>query len=885
MCLHHGESMKNKIVHIYSHTHWDQEWYFTSSRSRIYLFNHLKNVIRILNERADFPCYLLDAQSSLIENYLRWAPEDKDVIYRLIAEKRLLIGPWYTQTDQLVIHQESVVRNLWYGIKIATDAGHSMALGYVPDCFGQGGNMPQLYRQFGIHHALFWRGIADNTLKETEFVWQSDNGDQIFAVQMPWGYHYGGLIDETPETLAAFLNDKMSLIEARSACANLLYPHGFDQAPLRENLPELVKQFNACDDTRHYQISSPLAFVEAVEKECAGEVRVLRGELTEGKHSRVHKTIFSCRADLKLLNNEIEALLVNTLEPILAISRSLGNDYPAHIIADIWKLMFYNAAHDSIGGCNSDDTNQDIFYRYKQARDLAVNLLELHTRLIAVRTPREHDYTFTVFNPLTHPASPQITFEAWLPGTPFTLRDAAGKALPYLIEEQVDLTNYALSQTIRLNPGKPWHKPEKVYRTRVTVDSSVLPALGYSRWTLDFDADGASQTINDTGPVIENDVYRIEVEDNGLLNILFKATGKHYERQMLLVENGDDGDSYNYSPPRGDLFVTSEGCLTSASRESNDLNQSLRLEYVLKVPGNLEERAQGIATSAMKITVCVQLQHDDMIRFTLDVDNQVLSHRLCAHFATDILAQVSYADQLFGVVTRPVQLSNALSVWEDENWHEKPISIEPMQSYVNLHDDHHGFTLHTNGVREYEIVGDNFDTLSVTLFRSFGWMGKADLLYRPGRASGETVVATPDAQLLGSLAFAFGWRLYSDAFDDAQSARQSKVMLTSFPVYQDSDFLNGRLRFCLSDEPRVYPQEYSLLALPSGPQDALVSVVKCAEEGEGLICRFYNPALNTRVALPTLDKAHNVLLDEKTPAPERGILNPGDVQTVYVAIA
>ena len=876
--------MKNKIVHIYSHTHWDQEWYFTTSRSRIYLFNHIKNVIRILENNDDFPCYLLDAQSALIESYLQWAPEDKEILYQLIAEKRLLTGPWYTQTDQLVIHQESVIRNLWYGIKVATDAGHNMALGYVPDCFGQGGNMPQIYKQFGINHALFWRGIADNTLRETEFIWQGDNGDKVFAVQMPWGYHYGGPLDETPATMANFLNEKMSPIEARSSRTHVLYPHGFDQAPVRENLPALVEQFNACDTERHYQISSPLTFLEALEKETAGNVRVLQGELTEGKHSRVHKTIFSCRADLKLLNNEIEALLVNTLEPVLAISRSLGHEYPSKIVADIWKLMFYNAAHDSIGGCNSDDTNQDVFFRYKQARDLALNLLELHTRLIAIRTPREHDYTFTVFNPLTNPIAPQITFEAWLPGIPFTLRDAVGNALPYIIEEQTDLTSYVLNQTIRLNPGKPYHKPEKVYRTKITVNSALLPALGYTRWSLDFNAEGASQSVEDNARAIENDFYLIELEDNGLVSITQKATGKRYTRQMLLVENGDDGDSYNYSPPRGDMIITSEDCLISARCERNDLNHSLLLDYELKVPGSLEERAKGIATSSMKVTARITLQQDDMIRFAIDVDNQVLSHRLCVHFATDIMANVSYADQLFGVIARPVQLSNALQVWEAENWHEKPISIEPMQSFVNLHDDEHGFTLHTNGVREYEIVGDNFDTIALTLFRSFGFMGKENLLYRPGRASGESVIATPDAQLLGPLSFAFGWRIYQGSFDEAQHARVSKAFLTSFPVYQDSDFLNGRLRFCLSDEERTYPQEYSLLALPAGTQDALVSVVKCAEQGEGLIVRFYNPSLDTQATIPALNRARYVLLDETTPAQARAKLKPNDVQTLYVEI-
>ena len=27
--------MKEKVVHIYSHTHWDQEWYFTRQDSMV----------------------------------------------------------------------------------------------------------------------------------------------------------------------------------------------------------------------------------------------------------------------------------------------------------------------------------------------------------------------------------------------------------------------------------------------------------------------------------------------------------------------------------------------------------------------------------------------------------------------------------------------------------------------------------------------------------------------------------------------------------------------------------------------------------------------------------------------------------------------------------
>ncbi|MGG6099451.1 mannosylglycerate hydrolase [Pantoea allii] len=874
--------MKKRMVHLYTHTHWDQEWYFTSSRSRIYLFNHIKNLIQVLESNPDFPCYLLDAQSSLIESYLQWAPEDRARLTKLIADERLLTGPWFTQTDQLVIHQESVVRNLFYGMEVAQRHGNVMKLGYVPDCFGQGGNMPQLYRQFGINHALFWRGITDNTLHETEFFWQGDNGDRVFALQMPWGYHYGGLLDETPETMKAFLDEKMAAIEARSHRQHLLFPHGFDQAPVRRNLPELVEQFNARDDSRHYQISNPLTFIKALEQEVGTDARTLEGELTEAKHSRVHKTIFSCRADLKLLNNETEALLVNTLEPILAISQSLGHDYPKHIVADIWKRMFYNAAHDSIGGCNSDDTNQDVFFRYKEAKGLAQNLLELHTRLITERIPRHHDFTFTVFNPLPWQVAPQITFEAWLPGLPFTLRDSNGEAIPCVIEQQQDLTQYVLNQTIRLDPGKPWHKPEKVYRTRLTAKSPGLPALGYCRWHMDFAEDGATKSDTSNQTSIENDYYHIQVEANGLLTITDKLSGKGYKRQMLFVENGDDGDSYNYSPPRADWIITSEDSMTAVQSQKSAISQSLLLTYALKVPGDLTERAARVTSATLNLSVNIRLQDDDLIRFTLDVDNNGLSHRLCVHFATDICANVSCADQLFGVVTRPVQLTNALHVWEEERWQEKPISIEPMQSYVNVHDEQHGFTLHTNGVREYEIVGDDFNTLSLTLFRTFGFMGKENLLYRPGRASGESIVETPDAQLLKTLSFTFGWRTYRGTFDEAQHARVSKTWLTEFPVYQDSDFLNGRLRFCWNDEKRDYPETYSALNLPATFRDALVSAVKCAEDHSGIIVRFYNPHLETDVAIPSLPNAHFVMLDEVTPMPTRLTLRPNDVQTVQI---
>jgi len=59
-------------------------------------------------------------------------------------------------------------------------------------------------------------------------------------------------------------------------------------------------------------------------------------------------------------------------------------------------------------------------------------------------------------------------------------------------------------------------------------------------------------------------------------------------------------------------------------------------------------------------------------------------------------------------------------------------------------------------------------------------------------------------------------------------------------------------------------------------------VVKCAERGGGLICRFYNPNLESAVAIPVMENARHVRLDEQTPVPERTKLMPNDIQTLYV---
>ncbi|MDU5913328.1 MAG: hypothetical protein E6Z21_03500 [Anaerococcus vaginalis] len=105
-----------KNYDIVIHTHWDREWYFTVDDSDVFLINHMIEVIEFLEKNKDIT-YMLDGQYILVEDFLNEALEYKDRLYKLIENGQILIGPWYTQTDLILPNQESIVRNLFYGIK------------------------------------------------------------------------------------------------------------------------------------------------------------------------------------------------------------------------------------------------------------------------------------------------------------------------------------------------------------------------------------------------------------------------------------------------------------------------------------------------------------------------------------------------------------------------------------------------------------------------------------------------------------------------------------------------------------------------------------------------------------------------------------------------
>lgn len=850
-----------KKVFVVPHTHWDREWFFTSDQAKVYLLKDLKDVLDHLEASGQYGSFLLDGQSSLIEDYLNWRPQERKRVEKLVKEKKLILGPWYTQTDQYLASGESIINNLRIGMKQSDELGGHMNIAYVPDSFGQESSMPQIYQQLGIDDAVLYRGFSLDDTKQSEFTWQGEDGSEISVFRMACGYFIGGVVDETK--LAQLMTEEpFKTVVDQASTDNVLFPNGSDMAPLRFDLPEFIERLNQANKGKFtFEVASLEDYITAV-KEAKPELRLITGEQDCGKDMRVHKSISSSRADLKALNTKLQNYLANVVEPVLALGSYFGLPYPTKTLEDLWKKMAKNAAHDSMGNCVSDRVNADIKARYQKVEDIATALVEVTLRQISTGVKNDgHPITLTVFNTLPVERGGVVSKRIYSPSRNFKIQDYNGQNIPFEITAVKDVTELITSSTIQLDPGQAIYLPEKVYQLDVNMQLANIPAFGYKQLSLVSEQDQEIDLpTRQTGTKIENEFYQISVNVDGSLDILDKLNNHLYRKQAILEENGDDGDSYNYSPAKQDLVSYSTAQPHRSQCIKNALSSKLIIDYDFSVPSDLAARAKGLTDVKMPTQMIVTLDRESkLIKFELNVDNRLpKSHRLCIDFDSEVATNTSIADIQFGTIKRPLTKKQALRDWHQNQgaWQEKPISINTVQSFVAMSDDERGLALIPQGVREYECIGKDNATIRLTVFRTYGMLGKCDLLYRPGRASGDETVPTPEAELNQHLTFELAMTTMQTGYDQAALASEVKAFEIPLQVYQYAEFLNGRLTFPFNPVKRTADPELSLFKTDD---QLVVSTVEQTEEGTGYQMRLYNPLFHPAGDKITFNKQPQVV--------------------------
>ncbi len=802
-------------VHIISHTHWDREWYLNSRYTNEWLLTFFENLFGMLEKEKEY-IFVLDGQTAMIEDYFEELDkrginpdEKKEKIRKFVKERRLFIGPYYLQPDWQLLSEESLVRNLLIGNKVANDLGGRMETGWLLDNFGQISQTAQIHEAFGLKGLYVWRGIEmDPSNVHSEFLWESPDGTKIPSIYLLNSYRNVMRLAEYNSIMKQRVMDEVKKLKPFITTPNILLMNGYDQEMVPDDLQPYLKAKVLDNEEISVFQSNPEDYLEAVLK-YKPDLEVLKGPLYSGRFIAVFPGVMSSRIYLKLQNDELQKYIEKNMEPLSSIVWALGGEYEEQIITETWKTLLKNHPHDSICGVSIDDVHTDMENRSRIVKQLAASqtrkkLEEIIGNIDTENTPS--DRAKIVFNPSPYPRNEVISY----------------------------------------NTG--------------TFYVKNIPSLGFRTITV---SDSPDDKLIRNHLSAENRYLKITINSNGSFNILHKETGIDYSNMGIFEDRADAGDEYNYSYPDHDTILTSENSKAEISiEEENDLRIIFKVKIILNLPESCINGYTERSTIYRKLPIVtlITLEADSRtVKCKTMLRNTVKDHILKVKFPTEINTEYSYAGSPFDITERPIRIKNYDESSIPEHVKKviigareaNPNTIFLNREFVDLNNEERGLAILSKGLPEYQVTGKE-NIIDLTLFRSVGWIAK-DINSRIGDAGPE--ILTPGAQCLREMTFEYSVYPHKGNTYNGGVCRESDIFNTAL-VTLTTDRHKGSIKtnpsfFEISDSKRSFK----------------LTALKRSEDGDAIIARGYNSGKDkTNITIKsffTIQKAYKTDLLEK----------------------
>lgn len=833
-------------AHIVNHTHWDREWYFTSGDALVLSEQLFTDIIDELERNTDVS-FVLDGQLSILDDYVQLHREKIEIIKKLIKEDRLHIGPWFTQTDAFFARGESILRNLMIGIFESKKYGKYMRIGYLPDTFGFNAQMPVLLKHVGLDNIFFWRGIhLGKQVQSPYFKWKSLNGESyIYAVNMPHGYGTGMLLEPSSKYVNGRLDPAIDFIKSYSDVDEVLIPSGNDQLNIIGDFKNKVKEIN--DIGKYSYITSSyqafLKYVKSIES-----LESYRGEFREPVLARIHKSIGSSRMDIKLACDKLENKLIKRIEPLLVIAKKSKIEISNQLLINTWKKLLEGQAHDSLAGCVTDTVTEDILHRIREANEICDSIENTIVKKISEGLKLSKN-DILIFNTEAKSFNGYKEIQVVSDSKNICFKDNLDATI--IEETYVKSRENILEET---PAGNIFIEEPGYYILKIRINIQ-LPALGYK--VVSFESSDKEMLVlnesNDT--FISNDNYKIMYED-GSLNLQLKD-GTYISNFLTLRDSGNAGDTYDFSPLKDDEDIKLS--FNKVSTEKVIGYEKIMVEGITLLPLTLEDRKNKNLNGKLSVKASITLvKESPLIEVKLYVDNTIHNHRLRVHLKTDIKDNKNIASLPFGYITRE---NGVVDNWE-KIYNEMPIDLEPLESNITLTNQNRSCTIFTRGIKEYQHIEDE---IALTLLATTDELGKPDLLYRPGRASGDTTkkghirIKTDKAQILKEVEFSFAVYMNSKPFDELEVASLTHNYLQECVNYQLQDYNFFLYRIDNKIQKSIIEKSVSReLEIISLPENYLVSACYLSYYSkEKFVIRLENPTSKKMILDEQIFKSRN----------------------------
>ncbi|MWA01650.1 alpha-mannosidase [Actinomadura sp. LD22] len=770
--------MAPEIV-VVPHTHWDREWYLPFQRFRLRLVSLMDGVVDRMEADPRWR-FTLDGQMAAVDDYLEIRPERRERVAALVRDGRLAVGPWQILHDEFLCSGENIVRNLELGMRRAEELGAAMMVGYLPDQFGHCAQTPQILKLAGIEHACVWRGVPDR-VRTRSFAWEAPDGTAVRTQYLPEG-GYGNAASMFED-----FADGASLLPGRAAGfaeamgpwypggGPLLAMYGADHTAPAADLADRVGGAAA-----PMRLDTLAGYFAGQDPSTDGLTRV-RGELRSHARANILPGVISVRPRLKQLMGRAERLVERYAEPLAALWYA-GD---AQRFLDLaWRRLIEVSCHDSVTGCGSDETAEQVAARMAEAEQLGRAVCDLVTAERAAAVPLG---AHLVFNPAPDARTGLVILD--VPGggepglqtgdgrpvpvqvletAPTVLDDAVhpASALPVLLERvygrvlfgqeirdwSVSRDDRTLTFHVTARAATPFDigdvraaldGAEGEWRVRILADprrtvAALVEAPPLGLVTVRPGGPSASPDIPVTagGNVLDNGLLRAEVRDDGTVGLRTPG-GVVAEGIGRIVDGGDLGDSYNYAPPAADRLVGDPVSVRVEPIWDGPLTAAVDIVRTYRWPASGDVARDARAEAEEDVTVVTRAElraGEPFLRLRVTFDNRCADHRVRLHMPLPRRAESSFAEGQFAIVERGLTAEGGFG--------ERPLPTYPANGFAAAG----GLAVLLEHATEYEVTGGGRE-MALTLMRSVGYLSRDRNAYRDQPAGPQ--LPTPGAQSRG----------------------------------------------------------------------------------------------------------------------------------------
>nr|MDO8113775.1 glycoside hydrolase family 38 C-terminal domain-containing protein [Candidatus Sigynarchaeota archaeon] len=856
---------KDEKIIIVSHTHWDREWYMSFNLFRFRLVTMMDRLVNLLEINQEYKSFMLDGQTSLLEDYLEVRPGAKQRLEALIQRGKIQIGPYYVQNDPWLQTGEGYVRNLLMGHSISRSYGvMPMKIGYIPDQYAHFEQMPQVFRGFNIGAMAFGRGMGNQQEEHGlgfEFEWKAPDGTSVVALHLISGYgQCTGLPDDPDAAINMMLFDKTKLNEIKKSTQWTLLFSGSDHRIPEQSLPAAIKRWNETSEITEDEGTIMQGTIEEFVQNVLAEkphFPSYSGELRGARYQHSFQGVFSSCMPLKKRNFHAHDVLERYAEPLSIIARCIaGSDYSG-FIALAWKELLKNEAHDSAWTASWNQVMKEMDTRFdcvlqnaEETRNWA--LLDLTSRIIVERQT-EQQVEVVLFNPLEFPRSEPVSvtiptnFEL---ESGYVMMDSTGKKLQATFERV--LAGNEEIMLVRKFVGSQGSRPKYFYK--VFTEPLEVPALGYTILFINpIGTNAINQNISakvkeitqatglkasDTS--MENDAVKVEILPNGSFNVIDKATKHAYTGFNMFADVGDVGDGYESLAVPGDHPITTKA--SAAQRKlvvGTGFAATCKVDIPLEIPACASDDRSKRVEQKIKLGITsyitIRTSTDPRVDVRVEFENNARDHKLSVAFPTGLKAAQVQVDGHFGITSRDIKLPKS------DGWINKPLPQAPQHRFVSVTDTSgkKGILIANRGLPEYEATyrDDGTVDLGLTLMRAtwgWGW-----------HINQQSPVRVEITQVQGKHACEYsiiphGGNIFASAF--------RKAMAFRYPVHAEYRGVHNKYE---GHFPNITAPKPFLLLTGSffelDPPELVLSCVKKAERSDDIIVRLFNASKSKEI--------------------------------------